>query len=123
MDADEKDIITYLKVWSGQYVSAREIARKAASKKRFEKEPDWAVPVLGRLVEKGLVESDAMAHYRLVPDSKKEKPRRWISPQMQKILDKTGKDFSQGVDIEEPPKTEPPPAPPGGEKKPADRKH
>ena len=122
MDADEKDIITYLKVWSGQYVSAREIARKAASKKRFQKEPDWAVPVLRRLVEKGLVESDDMAHYRLIPDSKKEKPKRWISPQLQKILDKTGKDFSQGVDIEEPPKTEPSAGPPGGEKKPADRK-
>ena len=123
MDADENDIITYLKVWTGQYVSAREIARKAASKRRYENEPDWAVSVLGRLAEKGLVESDSMAHYRLVPDAKKEKPRRWISPQMQKILDKTGKDFSEGVEIAEPPKTEPSTPPPGGEKKPADREH
>ena len=102
MDADEKDIVTYLKVWTGQYVSAREIARKAASKKRFQAEPDWAVPVLGRLLEKGIVESDSMAHYRLVPDSKKAKPKRWISPQMQKILDQTGKDFNEGVEIDEP---------------------
>ncbi len=116
MDADEKDIITYLKVWSGQYVSAREIARKAASKKRFEKEPNWAVPVLGRLLEKGLVESDSRAHYRLLLGSKKEKPKRWISPHLQKILDKTGKDFSEGGEIDEPPKT----APPGGEKPPAE---
>ena len=102
MDADEKDIVTYLKVWAGQFISAREIARKAASKRRYEKEPDWAVPVLGRLLEKGLVEADSMAHYRLVPDSKKEKARRWISPAIQKILEKTGKDFSEGVEIDEP---------------------
>ena len=119
MDADEKDILTYLKVWSGQYVSAREIARKAAGKKRFEKEPNWAVPVLGRLLEKSLVEADSMAHYRLVPENKKEKPGRWISPQMQKLLEKTGKDFSAGVEIAEPPE-DAPPTPPGAGKKPAE---
>lgn len=107
MHADEKDILTYLKIWAGQYVSAREIARKAASKKRFQSEPDWAVPVLGRLLEKGLVESDSMAHYRLVKETKKEKPKRWVSPEIQKLLDKTGKDFSEGVEIEET-KTPPP---------------
>ncbi len=103
MDADEKDIVTYLTAWRGQYVSARELARKAAGKKRFEKEPDWAVPVLGRLQEKGLVESDAMSHYRLIAESKREKPSRWISPEIQKLLDKTGKDFSAGAEITEPP--------------------
>jgi len=102
MDADEKDILTYLKVWAGQFISAREIARKAASKKRYQNEPDWAVPVLGRLLEKGLVEADSMAHYRLMPDSKKEKPKRWISPEIKKILEKTGKDFTEGVEIESP---------------------
>ncbi|MFO1488063.1 MAG: hypothetical protein U1F65_06265 [Verrucomicrobiota bacterium] len=102
MDADENDIITYLKTWSGQYVSAREIARKAASKKRFQNEPDWAVPVLSRLVEKGIVEADSMAHYRLVPERKSKKHRRWISPEIQKILEKTGKDFSEGVEIDQP---------------------
>ena len=107
MDADEKDIVTYLKVSPGQYVSAREIARKAASKKRFQAEPDWAVPVLGRLLEKGTVESDSMAHYWLAPESKKEKPKRWISPEIQKLLDKTGKDFTEGMEIDEP-KTPPP---------------
>jgi len=45
---------------------------EGASKKRFQSEPDWAVPVLGRLLEKGLVEADSMAHYRLTPDSKRE---------------------------------------------------
>ncbi len=107
MDADEKDILNYLTAWRGQYVSAREIARKATTKRRFEKEPNWAVPALGRLVEKGLAESDARAHYRLVVADKKEKSKRWIAPHLQKILEKTGKDFSEGVEIGEPAAGEP----------------
>jgi hypothetical protein len=102
MDADERDIVTYLKTWSGQYVSAREIARRAASKKRFQQEPNWAVPVLGRLVEKGIIESDSMAHYRLLAESKKHKPKRWLSPEIKKILEQTGKEFSEGAEISEP---------------------
>jgi hypothetical protein len=97
-------------VWAGQFISAREIARKAASKKRYENEPDWAVPVLGRLVEKGILEADSMAHYRLVPDSRREKPRRWISPEIRKILERTGKDFSEGAQIDPPETPTPPPA-------------
>ncbi len=114
MDADEKDIIAYLKVWSGQYVSGREIARKAAGKKRFQKEPHWAVPALGRLKEKGFVESDSAAHYRLLAESKREKPSRWISPEIQKLLEKTGKDFSEGVEITEPATPPPDPEKTGG---------
>lgn len=100
MDADERDILIYLKAWSGKYVSGREIARRAASKKRYEKEPDWAVPVLARMVEKGILESDALAHFRLAPAAKGNKSKRWISPAIKKILDRAGKDFSEGVDID-----------------------
>lgn len=102
MDADERDILTYLKTWSGQYVSAREIARRAASKKRYQQEPHWAVPVLGRLVEQGIIESDSRAHYRLVPEAKKHKPKRWLSPEIKKILEQTGKEFSEGAEISDP---------------------
>ena len=102
MDADERDIVTYLKTWSGQYVSAREIARRAASKKRYEKEPDWAVPVLGRLVDRGIIEADSRAHYRLFPEAKKRKPKRWLSPEIKKLLEQTGEQFSEGAEINEP---------------------
>lgn len=103
MDADEKDILLYLKNWPGQFVSGREIARKAASKRRFEAEPNWAVPALGRLMEKEMIESDSMAHYRLIPEvdkTKKKKKKRWIAPHLQKILAKTGKDYGEGVEID-----------------------
>lgn len=102
MDADEQDIVTYLQMWSGQYISAREIARRAASKKRFLKEPHWAVPVLGRLVEKGILEANSLAHYRLVPEAKKRKPKRWLSPEIKKLIEQTGEQFSAGVEISEP---------------------
>jgi hypothetical protein len=102
MDADEREIVTYLKTCPGQYISGREIARRASSKKRFHKEPGWAVPVLGRMVKKGLIESDSSAHFRLLPEGKKHKPKRWLSPEIQQLLEKTGKDFSVGVEIDEP---------------------
>lgn len=107
MDADERDIVTYLKSWSGQFVSGREIARRAAGKRRFEKEPDWAVPVLARMVEKGILETDSAAHFRLLPESRhREKKKQWVSPEIRKILERAGKEFEEGAEIDEP--TEPP---------------
>jgi hypothetical protein len=98
MDAEEREICTYLKSWAGQFVSGREIARRAGGKRRFREDPNWAIPILPRLVEKGLIEGDAAAHFRLIPKEKKEKNKKWISPQIKKILQQSGKDF----DIEEP---------------------
>src|SRR5512136_283839 len=101
MDADEKDICMYLKGWSGQFVSGREIARRAGGKKRFRDQPDWAPPVLNRLVEKGIVESDSTGHYRLKPVSKKTRAQRYLSPQVKRILEASGKNFYGVFEIEE----------------------
>jgi hypothetical protein len=94
MDADEKDICNYLKSFRGQFVSAREITRRAGGKWRFRDDPNWAAQILLRLTEKGLLESDAAGYYRLRPtDRKKEK--QWVSPQIKAILEKSGKDFGE----------------------------
>ncbi len=94
MDADEKDICLYLRGWAGQFVSSVEISRRASGKRRFREDPNWVVPALGRLVEKGLVEADATGHYRLKPISRKDKRKqRWASPEMRKILQRSGKQF------------------------------
>ena len=93
MDADEKEICNYLKAYGGQYLSAREIARRAAGKWRFREDPNWATPILLRLVEKGYLDSDASGYYRLRPTDKKKKPKKWVSPQIKAILDQSGKDF------------------------------
>jgi hypothetical protein len=101
MDADEKLICDFLKSWGSQYVSAREIARRAGGKWRYREDEKWAFPVLMRLMEQAILESDAGGHYRLRPEEKKEKKQQWISPQLKKILEESGKDFGQDLDADE----------------------
>jgi hypothetical protein len=89
MDSDERDICNYLKTFPGRFVSAREISRRAAGKRRYREEPNWAYPVLSRMVEKALIETDSTRHYRLpVVEAKKDKNKKWISPQIRKILER-----------------------------------
>lgn len=102
MDAEEREICFYLKGWRGQFVAMAEIARRAGGKRRFQREPDWAVGPLGRLVEKGIVESDTTGHYRLRPPAPKDKNRKWVSPDVRKILERSGKPFDEVLTIELP---------------------
>ena len=99
MDADQRDICAYLKSWAGQFVAAKEIARRAGGKRRFRKDPNWAVPALAQLVEQRIIESDATGHYRLRPQEKKSKHKKWVSPQIQGIIQKSGKDMGQTIEI------------------------
>ncbi len=101
MDADEQDICNYLKAWPRQFISVREICRRAGGKKRFAEDPYWANQVVLRMVEKGILETDNTNHYRLKSEEKKVKRKKWVSPQIQKILDESGKDFSGAISIEE----------------------
>jgi|ERR1041384_8253959 DNA-binding PadR family transcriptional regulator len=101
MDADERDICIYLKSWAGQFVHMTEISRRASTKRRYFKEPAWAVPALNRLVEKGLIEVDTTGHYRLRPRTKNDKKKRWASPEMRKILEASGKNFDGAFEIED----------------------
>ncbi len=101
MDADERDICLYLRGWRGQFIALAEISRRAGGKRRFQREPDWAVPVLGRLVEKGILESDSTGHYRLRPAPPKEN-RKWVSPHVRKLLERSGKSFDEVLTIELP---------------------
>lgn len=96
MDADERDICLYLKGFPGQFVSLREISRRAAGKRRYRQEPEWAAPVVARMVEKRMIESDSTGHYRFKPRQKHGSPTRWVSPHIKKILEKSGKNF-EGV--------------------------
>jgi hypothetical protein len=61
------------------------------------------------MVQRGIAEMDSAGHYRLKPPAKKpgqvqgkaaspegdSQTKRWISPQIQGILRKSGKDFSE----------------------------
>jgi DNA topoisomerase IA len=102
MDADEQAICDYLKAWPRQFIAAKEICRRASGKQRFRDEPDWAIRVLLRMAEKGLVQSDSTGHYRLPPPEKKDRAKKWISPDIKKILEESGKKFDDVVEIEDP---------------------
>ena len=101
MDSDEKEICNYLKSHHGEFVSSREIARRAGGKWRFRDDPNWAAQSLLRLVEKSVLESDASGYYRLRA-TEKMKAKRWISPQIKAILEKSGKDFGGVLEVDKP---------------------
>jgi hypothetical protein len=88
MDADEREVTQYLQTWGTAYVHGKEIARRA-NKRRFSQEPDWAKPVLERLEERGVIESDHSGRYRLKPE-KHDKSHKWIAPDINKILQEGG---------------------------------
>jgi len=98
MDADEREIYLYLKSWKHQFISAREISRRAGGKRRSRSEPEWAKPVLIRMVERKILEVDPAGHYRIKPRTKEQpKGTRWVSPQIARVLKESGKDFSTVV--------------------------
>jgi hypothetical protein len=91
MDADEREIYQFLKSWGNQFLAPREICRRAGGRKRFHDEPEWAKPVLLRMVERGILESNATGHYRIKPiRKKKEQDKRGVSPDIAKILKEGG---------------------------------
>jgi len=102
MNPDDRLIVDYLKSWPRLFVSAREIARRAGGKRRFRDEPQWAFPILARLVEQEMIETDALGHYRLVQKMvERKKRRRWVSPQIRQILESSGKNFGETLDTPE----------------------
>ena len=90
MDADEREIYQFLKSWGSQFVAAREICRRAGSKQHFQEEPDWAKPVLLRMVGRGVLESNATGHFRIKRFSKKNRDKQQVSPDIAKILEESG---------------------------------
>ncbi len=103
MDADEKDIITFLKQWGSQFVSGREICRRAGGKHRFRDDPYWANQPLLRLVERAILETDSAGHFRLIEENRKRRAqKKWIAPHLRKILEQSGKDFGGALDAGEP---------------------
>lgn len=100
MDAEEREIYYYLKGWKDQFISSREICRRAGGKRRYQREPEWAKSVLTRMVERGILEVDGGGHYRIKPFDESlgaKKRRKWVSPHIAKILKESGKDFTEIV--------------------------
>jgi hypothetical protein len=94
MDAEELEIYYFLKSWRNQFISAKEICRRAGGKQRYRLAPEWAKPFLMRMVERGILETDTHGHYRLRPPKEMEVMKRWVSPQIASILRKSGENNS-----------------------------
>jgi hypothetical protein len=90
MDGDEREIFYFLKSRGEEFVNAVEIARRASGKKRFHEDPEWAKPFLVRMTERGILEGDALGRYRVKPVGGKGKHKRWVSPDIAKILQESG---------------------------------
>ena len=99
MDSDEREIYQFLQTWGTEFIGTKEIARRATTKKRFYEEPDWAKVVLMRMLEHGLLERDGQGRYRIKPVSRKDKNKRWVAPDIAKILHESGVETEAGGDI------------------------
>jgi len=96
MDTDERDIFQFLKTWGADFTNAKEVARRATSKKRFYEDPDWAKPILMRMTERGILESDVQGRYRIKPVPKKKHGKKWVAPDIAKILQESGLEVEGG---------------------------
>ena len=102
MDYDERSVRTFLKGYPGQFVSARVISRRLGGRKRYHDDPLWVLPILTKLVGKGLVETDPQGHFRLKKiDPADRRKRAWLSPQVQRILERSSRDFATVITIED----------------------
>jgi hypothetical protein len=90
MDASERDIFQFLKSWGEEFVNVKEIARRAGGKRKYHEDPEWAKPVVIRMAERGILESNITGHYRLKPLAKNKKHAKWVSPAIAKILNDGG---------------------------------
>lgn len=93
MDIDEREIFLFLKTYGADFVAAREVCRRAGGRRRYDEDHEWAIPILIRMVERQILETNAAGQYRVKPKPK-EKNERWVSPEIAKILE------SQGVKVE-----------------------
>lgn len=89
MDADEREIFQFLKTRAGEFTAAMEVCRRAGNKRRFHEDSDWAKPILQRMAERGILESDQQGRYRIKPVNRKHK-KQWVSPDIAKILQESG---------------------------------
>jgi hypothetical protein len=99
MDSEEREIFYFLKTWGEEFVSAKEIARRAGGKQKFHKNPEWARAILMRMQERSVLESDSQGRYRIKPVPKKNKNKRWVSPDIAKILEESGVKVEGGAEV------------------------
>jgi hypothetical protein len=52
-----------------------------------------------RMADRGILESDSSGRYRIKPISRKDKQKRWVAPDIAKILQESGVEVEDSNDI------------------------
>ena len=80
MNSDDNLVLSYLGKFPYAFVSAMEVCKRAADRKRFAAEPDWAKQVLITLTQQHVLECNAMGQYRIKPPEEEQKHRKAYVP-------------------------------------------
>lgn len=94
---EENEILLFLKSSPRDFFSVKEIGRRVGGKKKNRESPLWAKPILIEMARRDLVETDEMGHYRVTRERPRPKIRKYISPQIRKILKQSGREFGDDV--------------------------
>jgi len=73
MNSDDQTVLSYLESFKDQFVSHAEVSKRAAGKRRFSENPDWARAILARLALQNILEVNAFGQYRIKPKGGKKK--------------------------------------------------
>jgi len=66
MNAEERDIVSFLKGYGKLYISVVEISRRLGSRgRKFQMDRAWARPTLMRMEIDGVIESNEYGEYRI----------------------------------------------------------
>ncbi len=77
MTTDEVLICEYMRKLPDAFVSVAEICKRAAGKRRYVLDRDWARGVLRRMESDGLVESNEFGQFRLREEALKKEEARF----------------------------------------------
>ncbi len=75
LSSEEIQILDYLKSWNGKSITMVEICRCAAGRQKYRESPDWAKPLMSRLVEAKLAFINERGHYNCPVDEKPARPK------------------------------------------------
>ena len=94
LGSDENCVLQYLNTWPDEFVSEKQIARRADSKDRFMTEPHWTYNALSQLLMMELIETDGTGKYRMkVHRNETGGSKKFMAPHLRQILEKSGKNF------------------------------
>ena len=76
MNGDDNLVLSYLGKFPNAFVSPMEVCKRAADRKRFAAEPDWAKPILIRLTQQHVLECNAVGHYKIKSEDEERKKHK-----------------------------------------------